>query len=101
MVHIYMRGYYCFRSILSLLSDFTPNTKCACRGINKIHLCIKQISPGNKSHHNFVVNFTAIIALRFEKVGSTFFKFQSLISILAICCNRRQETVSSQTKVLK
>ena len=35
---------------------------------------MKQILPENNNHHNFVVNFTGIIALRLKKSWLNFFQ---------------------------
>ena len=78
----------CVRSILcwSHYSCLCPYTKGSLRDVKKLL---------NKLHQGAItiIIIFAVIALKLEKGLPNFFKFQS-ISIIAIRCIRRQETVS-------
>ena len=71
----------------------------AVSGPSLISDCMKQILPGNNNHHNFVVNFTGIIALRLKKLAQLFSSFNPFPSLPPIATDDRKQ-FQSQTKVL-
>ena len=52
---------------------------------------MKQILPGNNNHHNFVVNFTGIIALRLKKLAQLFSSFNPFPSLPPIATDDRKQ----------